>query len=282
MSSTRKFIGLLVFLGFTIASCGGTDESVGDTAVVGGESETEASETSTPTTSEAPTTAAPTTTTTTEPTTTEATLAPEDFERHLADALLRPEDLPDYMATVYENSMAESSETGILGDLSLYPCGEDVVEAEAIDARASYFTFKEGLEIDPQPILVLVTSTVRQLWVDGGSGIVAQYQEAATPCVYQEVTSPLSGSQTLVGPVIEVEERSGVRAVGSQAIDLETGVTVFNFAFETDSLDGYLVIVTLGTNSVQEEQELTMPLVELFQDRIAECIEDTNLCSALL
>lgn len=289
--SARSIIGLLVVVSLLATSCGGTDESADNTSIesadTGGSDDsgaadsTDSTEVSTTTTTVVSTTAVAEATTT-ELETTVATLASADFEKHLADALLTVDELSPYLVPVVENSHFVDLANFTIGDLTIGPCGEELIEAEAIDARVSSFNWKEGLEVDPQPIILNVNLIVRQVDGSTSSGLVDQFREAASGCAFEEVPLITTGDLALVGDVVEVEERTGVKAVGSPAIVTETGVTVFTFVFETDLLDAHLVLATYGSPTPADDLALVLPVVEATQDRLAACAADTEICSAAL
>ncbi len=282
--SARKLIGLLMAISLIVAGCGGTDDGADDTAAGAGnaaEDETAADQSNTSeatTTTEAPTTTE--STTTTAPTTTEDTLAEADFDQHLADALLTADDLPPYLYAEVENTMAMGPSSISLGDLVLTPCGEELAEEVAIDARQSIFLFDQTAEVEPVAILLSASSIVRQVFDEEGPSLVDQFSEALGLCTYEEVTLPTTGETALIGPVVEVADRAGVRAAGSQALIVENGLTVFDFVFETDDLDAHLIVTAYGAETPEEAQALALGVVETFQDRIGACAADTEICAA--
>lgn len=274
----RRLAALAVAIVLVGAACGSAsteDDITGgaETSPVPEDSETTPSTTSevSTTTTAAPTTTTPSTTTT--PTTSKA--APP-IEERLAGGLLTLDDLPTTYAVEFENGMMLDGSD--LGNLPLAPCGVDLEEATASDARQSFFA--DDLTVEGWPgdgAFSQVLSAVRMIGPDAESvvGLVGPPAEACTGSQFETE----NGLAMTIG--LDVEEVDGVIGSGWASVSSEeefVGYSSFYYVFEIGPLDAYLFLVGVGPD-VRVLPDLATPIVEAFQRNLADCVSDVEVCA---
>ncbi len=265
-------VGFLAALLVLAASCGGS--SAGDLAKSGGLDEGQVKGTAR---SAVTVLSAAVENSTTLPSTTSTTVTPPPFEEHLAAGLLTLDDLPDGYTATYSNGLVTDGTT--IGNYGMRPCGVDVPEPPAVDARNSAFYFDTQVNgFPPEGVFDVVVVAIRQLEPNSGPGVVDLHDDAVTCATTEVFVDP---DTVLVSPAIDVPEVDGVRATGIQWT-FTTGQlvdrSILTYFFEIDDLDGQMFMSGVAPD-LADLPDLARPIVEAFQRRLAACSTDRAGCS---